>query len=155
MPKQAHSGSLSSEEAQDWAHLEELFSQAVATEVTEIDLQRLRRRVRHEIEAGEHRSWSRRLAVVAAAAAMVAFGLFAALDARRAMTPSEEPNFSVLRAANGGVLIRFHDGAGTHRINRSLEASSNAEAHLQTAGRSFVDDAGEIKPGQVVFYRID
>ena len=118
---------------------------------SELDVARLRRRVREATGRHEVRRPVLRAAAVAATFSLVALGL-----SFLAGNPggNGEP-VRLYAERDGRVVIEFADGK-VHRVARSTDPRFESEVAVKTAkGRKLVDDAEHPAPGQVVFYRID
>ncbi len=138
----------------DWAGVSQLIERAGVRDdvrsIGEIDVARLRRSVRQQLGTATP-AW-RRYAAAVAAFAVGGTSLFAVLS----LTPqvSALAEVDVDRAADGSVLLKFNDG-GTHRIVKTDDPAAREGQVKVAKGRTFVDKAEEVRPGAVVFYRID
>ncbi len=122
--------------------------------VSDVDVARLRARVRGAMPERSHRfAW--RVFQGAALAASVAVAFFAVLqgsptETRTAAAPE------VVRTEDGSVVIRFADDRSTHRVLESDAPQAVAPAQVHVArGKQFVDKPEQAQPGSITFYRID
>jgi hypothetical protein len=125
-----------------------------AETVTDIDVARLRARVRGALPAERHFGW--RLFQGAALAASAALAFFAVVDGAKPQDTAKAPAPAVERGDDGSVVIRFADGRQTHRVTESELPQTGAAKETHVAqGRQFVDKNESMQPGTITFYRID
>ncbi len=118
---------------------------------SELELARLRRRVRETVGHHDVRRPALRAAAVAATFSLVALGLSFLAGSP---SGSSEP-VRLYAERDGRVVIEFADGK-VHRVKKSTDPRFEKDIVVRTAkGRKLVDDDGHPAPGQVVFYRID
>lgn len=134
-----------------------LLSCAEPQPVSDVDVARLRRAVRRQVATemrGRRGGGLLRKAMLAAAAASFAGAtMLAWVGERPAAAPA--PPVSVARAADGSVVIQFADRSRVHRVTKTAEPQPGAEGEVRVARQRFVDRNDAIRPGEVVFYRID
>lgn len=132
-----------------------------APEVTEIEVARLRRRVRDAAPvAAGWRAHAFALATGLAATILLAVTTIGGLvGLRPAMTvrgPEGGDRLQVARAEDGSVIIRYADGTPVRRVVQSTKPKPNGEAEVRLAQNGQVVDSGDaLRPGTVVFYRVD
>ena len=62
----------------------------------------------------------------------------------------------VARSADGAVIIRYQNGTPIQKVVASTSPTNGHDAQVHSAaGRQFVDRQDDIRPGTVVFYRVD
>jgi hypothetical protein len=132
---------------------------ATAPAVSEFEVARLRSRVRTaSAPAGGWRAHAMSLAAGLAATVLLAVSSVAGLVGLRVPVVAEQDGtpLQVARSADGTVVIRYQDGTPIQKVVASTSPTNGHDAQVHSAaGRQFVDRQDDIRPGTVVFYRVD
>jgi hypothetical protein len=132
---------------------------ATAPTVSEFEVARLRSRVRTaSAPAGGWRTHAMSLAAGLAATVLLAVSSVAGLVGLRVPVVAEQDGtpIQVARSADGTVVIRYQDGTPIQKVVASTSPTNGHDAQVHSAaGRQFVDRQDDIRPGTVVFYRVD
>lgn len=129
--------------------------------VTEFEVARLRHRVREAAPAAAGwRSHAVALATGLAATVLLAVTTIGGLVGLRPVLsvggPEGREQLQVARAEDGSVIIRFSDGTPVRRVVQSTKPKPNGESQVRLAQNGQVVDSGDaLRPGTVVFYRVD
>ncbi len=132
---------------------------ATAPAVTEFEVARLRSRVRAaSTPAAGWRGHAMSLAAGLAATVLLAVTSMAGLVGLRVPVIAEQDGtpLQVARSADGTVVIRYQDGTPIQKVVSSSSPTNGHDAQVHAAaGRQFVDRQDDIRPGTVIFYRVD
>ncbi|MDH3284807.1 MAG: hypothetical protein OEQ13_08695 [Acidobacteriota bacterium] len=142
---------------------EDMLAQLIATAadslVTDLDVARLRRRVRIAVARetpARGRFWGR-LALLNAAAAVFVAAILVFTGAPSSPEGSHDGlSPFTMTYQEGALVFEFEDGHAVHRIVKSRHPSGGEDEQVATArGRFHVDRNGPLEPGTAVFYRIN
>ena len=146
----------------DGEQVTRILGQLEAVPVTDFDVARLRRNVRHALASSRAKApgFALRFAAVAATVVVGVVSLFAVLDGappRVGQAVAESSSLvSVGRTPTGAVVFQFSDSGRPHTITKTTSPRPDAAGEVNvTHGRTYVDANGQPRPGEVVFYRID
>jgi hypothetical protein len=132
---------------------------ATAPAVSEFEVARLRSRVRAACAPTiGWRGHAMSLAAGLAATVLLAVSSVAGLVGLRvpAVTEQDGTPLQVARSADGAVIIKYQDGTPIQKVVSSTSPTNGHDAQVHAAaGRQFVDRQDDIRPGTVVFYRVD
>lgn len=132
---------------------------ATAPAVSDFEVARLRHRVRAaSAPAGGWRAHAMSLAAGLAATVLLAVSSVAGLVGLRVpiVAGQDGTPLEVARSADGSVVIRYQDGTPIQKVVSSTSPTNGHDAQIHAAaGRQFVDRQDDIRPGTVVFYRVD
>ena len=132
---------------------------ATAPAVSEFEVARLRSRVRAaSAPAIGWRGHAMSLAAGLAATILLAVSSVAGLVGLRVPVVAEQDGtpLQVARSADGAVIIRYQNGTPIQKVVASTSPTNGYDAQVYSAaGREFVVRQDEIRPGTVVFYRVD
>ena len=98
------------------------------------------------------------LAAGLAATVLLAVSSVAGLVGLRVPVVAEQDGtpLQVARSADGAVIIRYQNGTPIQKVVASTSPTNGRDAQVHSAaGRQFVDRQDDIRPGTVVFYRVD
>ncbi|MCU0224032.1 MAG: hypothetical protein MUF27_08160 [Acidobacteria bacterium] len=130
-----------------------------APAVSEFEVARLRSRVRAEsAPASGWRNHGMSLAAGLAATVLLAVSSVAGLVGLRIPMMAERDGtpLQVARSSDGSVVIRYQDGTPIQKVVSSTSPANGHDARIHSgAGQQFVDRQDDIRPGTVVFYRVD
>lgn len=146
---------------QDWLLLRSALGtlEGASAEISEIELKRLERRVRVSLKAdrrNERPTWVFRALAVAAASVMTVVGLAFITQGDPRGNSTAIP-FQIVDSLDGTVQIHVADDGQEHRVTRLHETNQrNDVVSLESSdGRLFIDSQRQVKPGSIVFYRVD
>ncbi len=156
-------GSHGDDAGADWARLS-MALRSLGEPASELEIARLRRNVGRAVARIGRYQMITRLAATAAAVFVGVLGLYTALgrheiriDAGSAAVPVAAGAVEFARADDGSVVIDFTaSNRSAHRIVKTDDPRPTGKGEVKlAAGRRFVDRDEQVKPGEVVFYRID
>jgi hypothetical protein len=132
---------------------------ASAPAVSDFEVARLRSRVRAaSAPVSGWRAHAMSLAAGLAATLLLAVSSVAGLVGLRVPMMAERDGtpLQVARTSDGRVVISYEDGTPIQKVVSSTSPANGHDARVHSgAGQQFVDRQDDIRPGTVVFYRVD